>query len=228
MPHIENPPTVKKIFVLSMALCGLLFLIVNNAHASAPALPKKQSWVMDPTGILSQSALDDIARNAKTHEKQTSDQVVTLIIRSLNGWTMEKYSKMVANKLAIGQKGKNNGVLLIVAINDRKVRIEVGAGLEDVITDEIAQSIIDNEILPLFKLEAIEYGVIAGHKAIFEALGGEYRDKTLLNRLIVFLMLPFFFIARLFGGEDGDCGFEGGGFEGGGGFFDGGGATGEW
>ena len=109
----------------------------------------------------------------------------------------------------------------MVAPNERKVRIAVGVGLEDTITNSLAQSIIDYEILPRFKENQMEAGIIAGHRAIIKALNGNYIDKSWLDEFLILLYLPFFFLGRVFG-------FGGGSFSGGGGSFGGGGASGSW
>lgn len=200
-------------------------LFAATAFAQGPSnAPQTQYWVTDQADILSASVEQTLTINAKRFEEETSDQVVVVTVKTLVGWTVERYGRWLGNKWGIGQSDKNNGVLLLVAPNDRKVRIEVGLGLEDLLTDEIAQQIIDNEILPKFRSGDLEAGVVAGHEAIIEALGGEYRGKFPWEKLLHFIFLPFFVIGRFFGFG----GSVSGGFSGGGGSFGGGGASGSW
>lgn len=207
-------------------LFSCLFILVavflsSISYASPPNLPKQQKWVTDQPNILDVTVVHRLVKNAKTHEKNTTDQLVTLIVRSLDGWAIEHYGRWVGNNWGIGQKGKDNGVLLLVAIEDRKVRIEVGRGLEKVVTNSIAKSIIDHKIVPHFKRGDMQQGVIAGHKAIIEALGGEYRKPFPWENVLTFLLMPFLLVGRAMG-------YGGGSFTGGGGSFGGGGASGSW
>lgn len=215
---LKNPQG--KLFIFS--LIYLLFLLSPNIAFSQtpPNAPKQQYWVTDQANILSSSVELQLTKDAKAHEKNTTNQVVIVTVKSLDGWTIERYGQWLGNHWGIGQKGKNNGVLLLVAPNERKVRIEVGTGLEGVITNSIAKSIIDYEIVPKFKKGEMENGVINGHRAIIEALGGKYTDRRWWDVLVSFILFPFFFIGRLLG--------LGGDFSGGGGSFSGGGASGSW
>ena len=122
---------------------------------------------------------------------------------------------------ALGKRARTTECLFLIAPNERKVRIEVGLGLEDVLTNSIAKSIIDTQILPKFKNGNMQAGVVAGHRAIIQALGGEYEKKNWFENFFQFLLLPFFVLGRFLG-------FGGGRFSGGGGGFGGGGASGSW
>lgn len=204
-----------------------LFLVLPFVCAMAagaqepPNAPKTQYWVTDQARVLSGSIERSLTKDAEAFERQTSNQVVVVTVKSLDGWTVERYGLWLANKWRIGQAGKNNGVLLLVAPNERKVRIEVGLGLESTLTNAIAQSIIDDDILPKFRAGDLPMGIIAGHRAIIEALNGEYSGKPWWQELLQFLLLPFCMIGRVLG-------FGGGRFSGGGGSFGGGGASGSW
>lgn len=191
------------------------------AYAQSPdGAPEDQFWVTDQAGVLDIATIKRLTDNAKKMEEQTSHQVVVVTVNSLAGWTVERYGRWLGNRWGVGQADKDNGVVLLVAPNDRRVRIEVGRGLERGITDAVAQSIIDNEILPRFRNDDLQGGIVAGHKAIIQALGGEYRAPTNWESFLFLLFLPFFAIGRFFG--------FGGGFAGGGGSFGGGGASGSW
>jgi uncharacterized protein len=197
------------------------FVWVTAAFAQSPTdAPEDQFWVTDQAGILSIAEIKRLTDNAKAFEAQTSNQVVVVTVDSLAGWTVERYGRWLGNSWGIGQADKDNGVVLLVAPNDRRVRIEVGRGLESALSDATAQSIIDHEILPKFRDDDLSGGIIAGHRGILQALGGKYREPTDWESLLFLILLPFFAIGRLFG--------FGGGFSGGGGSFGGGGASGSW
>ena len=171
------------------------------------------------------------------------------ITPSLEGLEIEEYSMAVAEVWKVGHKGLDNGVILTVAPNERKVRIEVGYGLEGVIPDAIASRIVRDTILPEFRSGDFEAGIVAGTSAVLAAASGEYapprpqsRDRgqrrssplmSLLWIVIVFMALGsrgIFFLPFLLGGggRGGGFGGGGGGFGGGGGGFGGGGASGGW
>ena len=208
---------------LKMFWVGVLvpFIWVTTALAQAPTgAPGDRFWVTDQAGVLSISAVKSLTDNARAFEAETTVQVVVVTVNSLAGWTVESYGRWLGNTWGIGQAVADNGVVLLVAPNDRRVRIEVGRGLESTLSDQTAQSIIDNEILPKFRDEDLQGGIVAGHQAILQALGGEYREPTNWDSLVLLLFLPFFAIGRMLG--------FGGSFLGGGGSFGGGGASGSW
>ena len=106
------------------------------------------------------------------HERATGEQVVVVTLDSLQGYSIEDYGYQLGRHWGIGQKGTNTGALLIVAPRERKVRIEVGYGLEGELTDAISRTIIDNYILPSFKRGDYNAGVLAGTRSILQVLGG--------------------------------------------------------
>lgn len=151
------------------------FLLV---HAFAFAqLEVPELWGMrvhDEAGLLSPQMREQLELRLKEYEDSTSNQIAILIIPSLKGEVLEDYSLRVAEKWKLGQKEKDNGVLLLIAVEDRKMRIEVGYGLEGVLPDVICSRIIRNEIAPRFRRSEFDDGVWAGVEAIIQAIGGEY------------------------------------------------------
>ena len=183
-------------------------------------------------------------------ERDTSHQIVVHTTPSLEGLPIEDYSIQIAEAWKVGHKGLDNGAILTVAPSERKVRIEVGYGLEGVIPDAIATRIIREAILPAFRSQDIERGILEGVALLQSAASGEVipasdrpsRPQRGRRRggggypiwvwLLVFAMFGFrgiFFLPFLggLGGRRGSGGF-GGGFSGGGGGFGGGGASGSW
>ena len=116
----------------------------------------------------------ELARQSEALEKQTTDQLVVVTVASLQGKDIAGYSTELANRLGVGRADKDNGVLLVVAPNEREVRIAVGYGLEGLLTDQRAGAIVD-EMLPLFRAgnssEAIQLGV----RRVDETLRGDRR-----------------------------------------------------
>ncbi|MCB1877514.1 MAG: TPM domain-containing protein [Chromatiales bacterium] len=112
------------------------------------------------------------------HEKATGNQLVVVTLKSLNGMDIADYGYQLGRHWGIGRKDRNNGVLLIVVPNERKVRIEVGYGLEGALTDALSRTIIDREILPRFKAGDYPNGVKQGVDAILAAIKGEYEAPT--------------------------------------------------
>lgn len=209
-------------------------------------------YVVDETGTLTQSELNSLLKKLENFDKETSTQIVVYMISSLNGETIEDVSYKIAEKNKIGRKGKNNGVLILIAKNDRMLRIEVGYGLEGVLTDAYTTQIRTREMNPSFKAGNFYEGINKGVDAIIAVSKGEYKaDKKKSNDgtgltclgLPVFIILVFgiiFFsiimsiLGRIFGwsrntyygGRRRGSGFWGGGFFGGGGSSWGGGGGG--
>lgn len=209
-----------------------------------PVFPPLSGRVVDAAGLLDEAAKQRLDNFLRGHEKAATNQVVVAILPDLQGYDIESFGYQLGRHWGIGQKDVNNGVLLIVALQERQVRIEVGYGLEGTLTDAIAANIVNTVIVPAFKRGRFAEGVEAGAAAIVQALGGEYQasptaestggGKTPILLLILFLVLISF--SRGIGGGGGfgrgpflPGGFGGGGgFSGGGGGFGGGGASGRW
>lgn len=213
-------------------------------------IPQLKHYCNDYANILDINQKQHIESILQALDDSTSNQLVIVIIESLNGYPIENLSYEIADKNKIGTK-KNNGILMLIAIEDRKMRIEVGYGLEGALTDALASSIIRNEIGPYFKSGNYYQGLLAGIQAIEKAIKGEYtredkKEKNLHKNfnfigyiilIIIYLIISLArrgkgrtFIGGLGGGGfigGGFGGFSGGGFSGGGSFggFSGGGGS---
>jgi uncharacterized protein len=143
--------------------------------ASALDVPPLTGRVVDLAHILPNSAVESITAQLAAHETKSSNQVAVLIIPSLEGDAIEEFSHRVATTWKLGQKGTDNGALLLMAIQERKVRIEVGYGLEGVLTDARSAQIIRNEIVPRFRVGDMPGGVTAGINAILKTIEGTYQ-----------------------------------------------------
>jgi uncharacterized protein len=156
-------------------------------------VPKLTGRVNDYAGILSKGAEAQLERELKAHEDSTTNQIVVLTVTSLEDENLEEVANQVFNAWGLGQRGKDNGVLLLVAVNDRKLRIEVGKGLEGVLTDAHCGRIIRNEITPSFKYKEYETGIADGVAAIRGALYGTYaaEDPAFWEQLFLYEGMGF-------------------------------------
>lgn len=232
-------------------LTSFLLLLVP-LNVAALEVSKPTGYVNDLAGVLSAQTELKIERFLRDFERSDSTQLMVLTIASLEGESLEEYSLRVAESWKIGQQGKDNGALLLIAKQDRKIRIEVGYGLEGSLTDLLTGRIIDQEISPRFKAGDYDGGVIAGVVGMAEAVRGEYKGtgSTVKKKkkgnswgsLLLFLFLgPGMMLLRggrrgrhrssgfwIGGMGGGGFGGGGGGFGGGGGGFGGGGSSGGW
>jgi uncharacterized protein len=148
--------------------CAAAFSMI--APAAAENFPTLSGRVVDQANILDQatrSSLDALLANL---EAKTTDQVVVATVTSLDGDSIEVYASRLFNRWGLGRNDKNNGVLLLVAPTERKVRIEVGRGLESRLTDAAAKRIIDNSLVPHFRAGDMAAGVILGARDIVATL----------------------------------------------------------
>jgi uncharacterized protein len=153
---------------------AILLSLCLSASGFSAEVPYLSGRVNDYGEILSAQTVSSLEALLKAHEDSTSNQVAVLTIASLDGETIEEYSIRVVDAWKLGQKGKDNGVLLLVARDDRKVRIEVGRGLEGDLPDITCGSIIRKQILPRFKEGDYNAGVTDGIQAILSAIRGSY------------------------------------------------------
>jgi uncharacterized protein len=157
--------------------------------------------------VLTAAERDRLERRAAAEERRSSNQVAVAIFPSLEGESLEDFSIRLAQQWRIGQKGLDNGVILLVFVNDRKLRIEVGYGLEGRLTDAQASSIIRNEITPRFREQRYAAGIEAGLDAIYRTIAGEYKaparaarktDPTVTVLLAFLGVIAFIVLANTF------------------------------
>jgi uncharacterized protein len=243
-------------------LLSALFLAfaatTSAAQGSRLEVPKNDGWVTDLAGLLSAEKERELETLMESYRTGTSHEIALLTIPSLQGESLERFALEVGREWGIGTKEKNNGALLVVSKEDRKIRIEVGRGLEGNLTDSISGRIIRDVIAPEFKRGKYEDGLEKGVVAMHEAIGGHYARIQRASRspssglagiipafviLAILLVvisrrrrgwrthgsaLPWMLMGSM--GSGGGRSFGGGGFSGfgGGGGFSGGGASGGW
>ena len=246
---------------LSAALLSAAVFIGAPAYAedpSIPAFPELSGPVVDEASILDAGTRQTLTDKLSAYDQQSGNQLVVVTVQTLDGYPIEYWGYELGRHWGIGQKDKNTGAILIVDVAERKLRIEVGYGLEGTLTDALSEDLIRNTIAPKFKQGDYNGGVSDGVDAILQVLGGQaqevqhqrHRDNFSTLWLILFLAFILFrvlgsgFLPRtggwwwlwilssgLSGGRGGSWGGGGGGgggFSGGGGSFGGGGASGGW
>ncbi|MDP1722060.1 MAG: TPM domain-containing protein [Candidatus Gottesmanbacteria bacterium] len=176
--------------------------IVAATTISAPT-----GHVTDVTGVLSPTEKQSIEDTLLSYQESSGNEIAVALIRSLDGDTIEEKAVRLFEAWKIGKKGKDNGVLLLAAIDDRKMRIEVGYGLEPLLTDGEAGEIIRNTIAPEFKKTHYAGGISAGISAIEGQLSGSVtgggsastkQDDTYSNLMVVIVLIALFCLHGIF------------------------------
>lgn len=166
---------MKKIVLILFVFLNFLFAQTNMDF------PNLSGRVVDEVNLLSPSFKAKLENILQEEEAKTSNQIVVVILKSLNGYDIADYSYQLGRYWKIGQEDKNNGVLLVIAQEDRKLRIEVGYGLEGALTDKISHEIIEYTLKPNFRANNYEAGISKAVGEIIEATKGEYVNKMSSN-----------------------------------------------
>jgi uncharacterized protein len=196
---------------LLLTLLPLALVFVLPKGADALDVPRLKGHVNDYANVLSASEAERLETKLTEFEKTDSTQVAVLIIPSLEGEDLEGYSIKVAEAWKIGWKGLDNGAILLISKADKKIRIEVGRGLEGKLTDLISGRIIRTAIVPSFKKGDFDGGVEAGTTAIIEAVRGEFKAQdrpqsskagakspgSSMLTLAIFLVIVLLFLAAI-------------------------------
>jgi len=172
-------------------------VFVPSAHAAE--VPPLKGYINDYANMISPTVRTKLTSELKEFERTDSTQIVILTVPSLEGLTIEDYSIKVAEAWKIGQKGRDNGIIFIVANQEKKIRIEVGRGLEGKLTDLTAGRIIDLVVKPRFKRGDFSGGFVAGVAALIDATKGEFKADDVRPSQTKKSFSPFFTIL-LFGG----------------------------
>src|SRR5512136_50125 len=153
----------------------LVLLLAFPLHAAGLEVPHLQARITDLAGLLSPEEISALESKLRDLETSDSTQIAVLIIPSLEGEVLEDFSERVATAWRLGQKGRDNGALLLIALKERAVRIEVGYGLEPKLTDARSSRIIQDEVVPYFRQGSFYQGIDAGVTAIIQTVRGEYQ-----------------------------------------------------
>ncbi len=228
-----------------LLVLNILLLASAVAFAQQKAVPPQGGYMIhDEANVLSSNDKAMLEYIVKAEADSTSNQVAVLIINSLEGDDIDSYTHRVFNEWKLGQAKRDNGVLFLISIEDRVMRIEPGRGLEGVLTDAQSSRINRNQVAPYFKRGQYGEGVKAGVVGIIQSIRGEYKNdnpvKTVRGKkpfswgsLVVLLIIIFIMSRRGGGGRGGYMSRGGwilpmGGFGGGGGGGGFGGSSGSW
>lgn len=182
-----------------------------------PAKPNPPKLVNDFANALTPEQIDALERKLVAYDDSTSNQIVVVTIQTTGDYAIDDVALGILRNWGVGNKEKNNGIVILAAIQDHKVWIATGYGMEGSIPDITAQSIIDNDILPNFRQQNYYRGFDAATSSIFKAAAGEYKAPEgyaqrgkgtgiSLGKIIVLLII-LFFVINMFGRGGGGGGF---------------------
>ena len=205
-------------FLLTTILFATVSLFAQQVHGqNIIAKPSPPTLVTDAAGVLSAAQKQALENKLVAIDDSSSNQIAVVIIPSLDAYPKEEYATKLFREWGIGNKKTNNGILLLIAIEDRQIRIEVGYGLEGAIPDITALNIIDNDIKPAFKAGNYYEGIDQATDNIAKAAVGEYKVKKAKKSkgkgsggLFVLILIIIFIVLR--GGRGGGSNIGGGGF----------------
>ena len=173
----------------------LFFLCLGVYGQNIPPKPSFQTSYYDyGTNILNESEKRSIEQKLINYADTTSTQIVVVAVKTTGGQDILKYAFDIADTWGIGQKGKDNGILLVIAVDDRKMGIATGYGTEHLMTDAVSRLIIENEIKPEFKAGNYYAGIDKGTTAIMQVMQGEYKADKNGSGKIAFGAILFFII----------------------------------
>lgn len=171
---LGSSPSMTPFSWLAVLLLCLLFPVL--AAAAEPSYPALTGRIVDNSNLLNAEARARIEQKLRAHEEKTTDQLVVATLPSLQGYAIEEFANRLFRAWKLGEKAKNNGVLLLVAPSERKVRIEVGYGLEGALTDALSKVIITTAVAPKFKNGDFAGGIEGGVDAILSILTGDAEE----------------------------------------------------
>ncbi|HEX6550532.1 MAG TPA: TPM domain-containing protein [Gammaproteobacteria bacterium] len=202
----------RKLIAAVLVIAGLiapLTGVVAQVDASLPPFPELSGPVVDTAHLLPADVNAALSQKLADYARRSGTQLVVVTLPTLNGYDIADYGYQLGRHWGIGQKGKNNGVLLIVDAGEKKLRIEVGYGLEGTLTDAISFQIVHNIIAPKFKQGDFTGGIEAGSDAILSVLGDQaavqqqqqtrQRSGTGLLMLLIIAFALWPLIAAIFG-----------------------------
>lgn len=199
------------------ATLAVAFLCLALASAqAAPTFPPLTGRVVDNAHVLPAQTVDDLTAKLKALEDRTGRQLVVVTLPSLQGYEIEEYGYQLGRAWGIGQKGKNDGALFIIVPSEKHVRIEVGYGLEPILTDALSEVILQGQVLPKFRDGVIPGGITAGTDAIIAQLTldapaakakvaaaeGRAKAPVHINPVLIFflILIGISLLRRMFGG----------------------------
>lgn len=204
---MKQPFFYNKNLAQSIILFAILFFSFSPegyTQNELPPKPKVQTSVYDGANILSNAQINSLKHKLINYADSTSTQIVVITVPSTNGDDINLYTAELGQKWGIGQKGKDNGVILLIAFKDRKMAIQNGYGVESSLTDFLSKQIIDQIIVPEFKRGDYYKGIDMGTTAMMQVLSGQFKETrqfktkrkskkfpfgTIIIFIIIFLIL---------------------------------------
>jgi uncharacterized protein len=159
-------PIKKTVFLSGIAVIIVLFLSSCASASKEIAFPKPQGYINDYAGILDAATKNELDALVRSVESSTSAEIAVAVVESAQGLTVQQYANALFAEWGVGKAGQDNGILMLVALEDRELWIEVGYGLEGVVTDLEAGVIVDDVILPFFREGEFSMGIYYGVAAI--------------------------------------------------------------
>ncbi len=207
-------------FFLALFLLLLQFIGFSQNH-NIPEKPSKQTSYYDfGTKALTDAEQKHIERKLINYADSTSTQIVVITVPTTNGEQIARYATDLGHKWGIGQKGKDNGIILLIAIDDRKVTIQNGDGTEHLLTDALSRRIIETQIKPEFKAGNYFAGIDKATTSIMEVMSGEYKAKPkgdgfsgMIPIVIIFVVILFLILSSKNRKGGGGSGGQSGGFD---------------
>jgi uncharacterized protein len=195
---------IKSYFKHILLFVALLGTLILRGQPKVPDRPSPQRLVNDMAGLLNYNEIAQLERTLVAYNDSSSNQVAVVVVRSLGDYAIEDWALEIGRKWGIGRKAKNNGVLILISLEPRKINISPGYGLEGSLPDILCKRIISNEITPAFKQQQYYVGLDKGVKAIQKATRNEYKiedsDKQSDSggSIVFFIIIAIFIIIILF------------------------------
>ncbi|MBL7831803.1 MAG: TPM domain-containing protein [Saprospiraceae bacterium] len=195
----KAPKVTMKLFVKTIVLF-IFFFQVPLLVTGSDFPPKPKNLVNDYAGILNNQQINDLERKLVAFDDSTSNQITLVTVKDLGGYEVADYAVNLGNQWGVGQSGKKNGIVFLIAPNERKVTIQTGYGLEPVLPDIIAGRIIREQVAPSFRNGNYYEGIDKAIDAIILYTGSEFKAEPEADNpyLILFLILGFLLLLLLF------------------------------
>ena len=156
--------------VLAGLILGLALSVAGPKAEAAPTFPALTGRVVDQAHVLSPDVQAQLTQQLGALETKTSRQLIVVTLPTLQGYDIADYGYQLGRTWGVGQKGLNNGVLFIVAPSEHKVRVEVGYGLEPILTDALSDTILQQSVIPKFRTGDVQGGIVDGTQALVQQL----------------------------------------------------------
>ena len=206
------------IFFLFVVLFGIFSHF--GSFAQSVTIPERPSFIapimdLDKTGTLTDQQTQALYEKLKNYSDSTSTELLVIIVKTTGGEDIARYTTDLGEKWKIGQKGKDNGIVMLIAKDDRRVTIQSGYGTEHLLTDALSRRVIEQEITPEFRTGNYYAGIDRGTTAIMKIMSGEYKNDKKNNQdpgfggiimMIIFIVILIAIISKRKNGPGGRSG----------------------